>query len=272
MACLSFSFFTVQLAGIMHDGGHRAIFRSRHLNDALGFVAAASIGMILYNWRTHHNRHHAYPNEEGKDPDIEIPLVSLNETQLARKRGLSKLLSRYQALYFYVIVATASFSNRIGGASFFFKPQNRGDILNLVAYLPVVFAVFVGPFLLFPLDKAIFVFLLVHLSSGFYLANCFAPNHKGMTMLEEDAEYSFIEQQVITARNVRGGFLTDLLLVGLNYQIEHHLFPNCPRNKLAQIKPLVEKTCAKHSIPYEETGAVESMRRIVRSVNAVPNR
>jgi fatty acid desaturase len=128
---------------------------------------------------------------------------------------------------------------------------------------------FAAPFIVFPLDKAIFVFLVVHVTTGVYLASCFAPNHKGMPTLPSDARVSFLEQQVATARNVRGGFLTDLLLVGLNHQIEHHLFPNCPRNKLGQLSSYVQRVCAEEGIDYCEVGFVRTNQTLVKHLHGI---
>ena len=61
----------------------------------------------------------------------------------------------------------------------------------------------------------------------------FAPNHKGMPTIAPEEELDFLRRQVLTSRNVRGGLLTDFALGGLNYQIEHHLFPSMPRGSPA---------------------------------------
>ena len=57
----------------------------------------------------------------------------------------------------------------------------------------------------------------------------FAPNHKGMPVLSAGHTLDFLRKQVLTSRNIRGGWFVDILLGGLNYQIEHHLFPSMPR-------------------------------------------
>ena len=269
LACLGFSFFTVQLAGIMHDCGHRAVFASARNNDILGFIAAAIIGMMLSSWRGHHNRHHAFPNQLERDPDFEIPMISLDLAQLMRKGSMGRAMARYQAFYFYAIVATASLSNRLGGITNFVRRPIRGELLNLIAYVPVMVILFAGPFVFFPIEKAIFVLVTVHFTSGLYLANCFAPNHKGMQTLPRDSRMSFLEQQVVTARNVRGGVLSDILMVGLNHQIEHHLFPSTPRNKLARLQPHVLAVCEREGIPYVEASFLSGGRAILSSLHAV---
>ena len=67
---------------------------------------------------------------------------------------------------------------------------------------------------------------------GLYMGCSFAPNHKGMPIIEPDEKLDYLRRQVLTSRNVRGGWFIDQLLGGLNYQIEHHLFPSMPRANL----------------------------------------
>src|SRR6266540_17384 len=95
---------------------------------------------------------------------------------------------------------------------------------------------------------------------------CFAPNHKGMPVVGAGVEMSFIEQQVVTSRNVRGGLLTDVMLVGLNWQTEHHLFPATPRNKLRRIEPLLRQTCQELGLAYTSCGFIETNQAIVRQL------
>ena len=114
------------------------------------------------------------------------------------------------------------------------------------------------------------LFVIVHQAVfGLYLGSVFAPNHKGMPMMGEEARLDFLRQQVLTARNVRAHALTDFLYGGLNYQIEHHLFPRLPRNKLKQAQAITRPYCDTHSIPYHETGWLESYREILQHFHEV---
>ena len=74
----------------------------------------------------------------------------------------------------------------------------------------------------------------------------------------EADELDFLRRQVLTSRNVRGGRLVDVVLGGLNYQIEHHLFPSMPRPNLRRAQPLIRRFCAEHGIAYPETSLVGS--------------
>jgi fatty acid desaturase len=79
----------------------------------------------------------------------------------------------------------------------------------------------------------------------------------------------YLRRQVLTSRNVRGGRLTDLVLGGLNYQIEHHLFPSMPRPSLRRAQALVRAYCEQHGISYAETSLARSYTEVIRHLHAV---
>jgi fatty acid desaturase len=104
---------------------------------------------------------------------------------------------------------------------------------------------------------------------GVYMGCTFAPNHKGMAIIAPGQKLDFLRRQVLTSRNVRGGLLTDFALGGLNYQIEHHLFPNMPRASLRHAQPLVRAHCEALGLPYCETSLIESYRVALAHLNAM---
>jgi fatty acid desaturase len=97
----------------------------------------------------------------------------------------------------------------------------------------------------------------------------FAPNHKGMEILDSESRLDFVRRQVLTSRDVTAGPLTDFWYGGLNYQIEHHLFPSMPRNKLKEAQVIVRAFCEERGIPYRETGAMQSNREILQYLHQV---
>jgi fatty acid desaturase len=90
-----------------------------------------------------------------------------------------------------------------------------------------------------------------------------------MPQFLEGTQVSFLEQQIRTSRNIRPGWFVDFVYFGLNYQIEHHLFPTCPRNKLKRITPYVKEICARTGLEYTEAGIVQSNRIIIGELNSV---
>jgi fatty acid desaturase len=115
--------------------------------------------------------------------------------------------------------------------------------VHAVGYLTVVFV------LLSPVRAVVFILVQQGLF-GLYLGCSFAPNQKGMPILGAADQRDFLRRQVLTSRNVRGGWLTEFALGGLNYQIEHHLFPSMPRPGLRRSQALVEAFCQQNGVPY----------------------
>src|SRR4030095_10394116 len=103
---------------------------------------------------------------------------------------------------------------------------------------------------------------------GLYLGCSFAPTHKGMPTLTEADELDFLRRQVLTSRNVRGSRVVDFVLGGLNYQIEHHLFPNMARPNLRRAQPLVREFCRQHDLAYTEASLVGSYAQALRHLHA----
>jgi fatty acid desaturase len=88
-------------------------------------------------------------------------------------------------------------------------------------------------------------------------------------VLEHDSDLDFLRQQVLTARNVRANWFTDFWYGGLNYQIEHHLFPSMPRNALGRAQLIVRAFCAQHRIAYYETGVLQSYKEVLQFMHHV---
>jgi fatty acid desaturase len=114
------------------------------------------------------------------------------------------------------------------------------------------------------------LFIAVHRGLfGTYMVSIFAPNHKAMPLLERDSKVDFLRRQVLTSRNVIAHPITDFWYGGLNYQIEHHLFPRLPRNKLREAQPIIRGFCLDHSIAYHETSVFQSYKEILQHLHEV---
>lgn len=264
-----FALFAVQICGIFHDSGHRAVFKSAKNNDILGYFCCALLAYTYKKWKVNHNKHHANPNEEEMDPDIERPMFSFNEKQLKSKSGLWLILSRLQVFIYYPISTITGIYSQIVNVAYFIKESSKSAYWEKALYfIGITFWLF-APFAAFGLAKALLVYASVYPLMGLYLFNVFAPNHKGMPQIRKNQKISFFEQQVITSRNIHGGFFTDIILLGLNYQTEHHLFPECPRSKLKLLTPYVKAVCRKMSLEYTETGIIQSNVVILSELNEV---
>jgi fatty acid desaturase len=229
-----------------------------------------AVGLSFGWWQDKHNRHHAHPNHAELDPDVEPagPLVFLPD-QGAGRRGLFGWATRHQAILFFPILLLEGLNLHVASIealrSHTVTARRREG--SLLAVHLVVFVA--APFLVLGFWQAL-AFLAVHQAVfGFYMGCSFAPNHKGMPPLTPAEEQDYLRRQVLTARNVRGGRFVDLLLGGLNYQIEHHLFPSMPRPNLRRAQPLIAGFCAELGVRYAETGLFASYRLVLSHLDAV---
>ncbi|MFY1637006.1 fatty acid desaturase family protein [Solwaraspora sp. WMMB335] len=257
-----------QIGLVAHDLAHRQVFRTKRPSAIAGRLAGnLCIGMSYGWWMDKHTRHHNNPNHDDLDPDVAPDvLIWATESALGR-RGLKGFITRHQAALFFPLLTLLAVDLKVTSVKALRSGtvKQRGIesallILHGVGYLAALLIV------LSPLQAI--VFLLVHQSLfGIYLGMTFAPNHKGMPHPSGDED--FLRKQVLTSRNVYGNWLTDAALGGLNYQIEHHLFPAMPTPNLRKAQPIVQAYCAEIGVPYEQTSLVASYRQALQHLHSV---
>ena len=258
-----------QLGFISHDAGHNQVFRVRRRNRLLGLtVGNVLIGLSFGWWVPKHNAHHAHPNEMGRDPDIGEGLALASSDGAENGRGpFASWLARWQAPLFFPLMVLRSSGMHVLGIQRLVRRRDHASaveasllMLHAALYLTVVLWV------LSPLKALAFV-VVQHAVFSLYLGISFAPNHKGMPIIESATTTGFARRQVVTARNISGGRFTTFALGGLNYQIEHHLFPSMPRPNLRRVQGLVRDFCAATDLGYREESFVESFRQIVHHLS-----
>jgi fatty acid desaturase len=260
-----------QLAFLGHEAGHGQIFRSRRANDRVGLVHANLLTGISFGWWVpKHNAHHTNPNHEDLDPDISITALAFTPDQASSKHGLVRMIARYQGwLFFPLLLLEAAHLHLASAKAIIRGGHSRANLLeglllliHVAAYLAALLVV------LSPLQAVLFLAVQQGLF-GLYLGCSFAPNHKGMPTLTQADELDFLRRQVLTSRNVAGSRPVDFVLGGLNYQIEHHLFPNMPRPNLRRAQPLVRAFCHQHGLPYTEASLLGSYAEAIRHLHTV---
>lgn len=254
---------SAQLGFLMHDASHRQISHSRKWTQFVGYaVGDLVLGVSFGWWVLHHGRHHSNPNHLELDPDITRRVAIFSRAHADRRQGWKRFVVKHQAGLYFPLTTLDTLRMRV--ASIGALRRNEVRHRKLEADLMIVHGIlFFGTlFWVLGVGKAITFILVYHMFLGAYLGMSFAPNHKGMPTREGDAG-SWLERQVVTSRNLRPGPLTDFLYGGLNYQIEHHLFPTMPRNNFKRARPIVRDFCLAHGLPYVETGTRESLRAIL---------
>lgn len=259
-----------QLALAAHDLAHRQVFSRRGPSETGGrIVGNLGIGMSYGWWMNKHTRHHANPNHEELDPDVRPDILVWSQRQARAAKGLPRFMGRHQAGLFFPLLTLEGFNLHVSSVRALREPHMKrrgleGALLftHIGLYLAALFTVLPPGFAL--------VFLFVHQAVfGVYLGSTFAPNHKGMPTLTGEDRPDFLRRQVLTSRNVRGGHLTDVMMGGLNHQIEHHLFPSMPSPHLRKARVVVREYCAELGIPYHETGLVDSWREALSHLREV---
>lgn len=282
-ALLGDSWFQLLLAGALglivsqfgflgHDAAHRQVFASPTWNAwSARILAGAFAGLSFAWWRGKHNKHHRAPNQEGYDPDIAAGALAFTPAIVAERSGAARWFADRQGWLFFPLLTLEGINLHVASVRACLdrstpQPWRRLELalvtVRLGAYVAVL-AVFLPPGLAA-------AFLAVQLAVfGVSLGAAFAPAHKGMPLVPPGMRLDFLRRQVLVSRNVRGNPVVDVLMGGLNYQIEHHLFPSMPRCNLRKARPLVRAHCARGGVPYVEVGLVRSYLIVVDYLNNV---
>jgi fatty acid desaturase len=277
------SWFTTIVAGVMglvftqiaflgHDGGHQQVGRTKRTNDTLGIIAGdLLIGLSYGWWLDKHNRHHSHPNHEGMDPDIGDGVLAFTTRQASNRGGsLARFMTRHQAWLFFPLLTLEGIQLHVASIQgLMSRSQRRYRLIEIALFTLHVVGYLSAVLLVLSPVKAL-VFVSIHQAVfGLYMGCSFAPNHKGMPTFPRGRDIDFLRRQVLTSRNVRGGWFTDFLLGGLNYQVEHHLFPNMPRPSLRKAQGIVRDYCRSLEITYTEASLLGSYAAALKHLHAM---
>jgi fatty acid desaturase len=259
------AFAYTQTGFIGHDIGHRQVTRSRRSQDVLGLLHGNLLMGFSYGWWVgHHNQHHSNPNHLEKDSDITRRRVIFIAEQGPTRRGRAKqFIVRHQHVLFFPLLVTEGIGLRTESVKALVRKLPRLNRIEAALISLHLTAYFGAVFLLVPLGKGIAFILTMNLLFGLYIGSVFAPNHKGMPIQLPDQHWDWMTRQVLTSRNIRSSYLTDFLYGGLNYQIEHHLFPAMPRKSLRRARPMTIAYCEEIGMPYYEVGVFRSYAEVV---------
>lgn len=259
-----------QFAFIGHDAAHMQIFNDARRNEwaSLG-VANLVVGLSYGWWDRKHSAHHDHPNKVGTDPDIDMKVLSFTHDQAENASPLVRAWYQRQGYLFFLLVCLEGINLHYQSFKGLFAPGRKyrwveaafliarvGGLIAVVFWMlsPGIAVAFLG------VQMAVF---------GFYMGCSFAPNHKGMPIVPKDLSIDFFRRQVLMSRNIRGGHFIDILFGGLNYQIEHHLFPAMPRASLRKVAPMIREYCREKQVVYTEVSMRESYAALVAYLNRV---
>ena len=261
---------STQLGFLGHDLGHLQVTRSARTSRSLGVVCGNLLGGMSYSWWVaKHNAHHAHPNDLETDPDVRAGALVFDADQADERRGAAGWVTRHQAGLFVPMLLLEALNLHVSSVRQMLKREVRGRAaesvllaIHLLAYVTLLVTTLTWPQAL--------VFAAVHKGlQGIYLGMSFAPGHKGMPVLDGDQAADPLLRQVLTSRNIRGGLVLETALGGLNYQVEHHLFPSMPRPNLRRAGPVVRAFCVSRGVAYTEASPFESYAAGLRHLHLV---
>ncbi|KAE8764679.1 fatty acid desaturase family protein [Georgenia thermotolerans] len=262
----------VQISFLGHDAAHRQIFVSGRWNHWVSLVVSNLFaGIGLGWWQRKHNKHHATPNKIDGDPDIAPGIVAFTaQAAEARKTRLTRSLTGWQAWFFFPLLLLEGLNLHFQGMR---RLLVRGEVKHRgveLVFLTVRLTGFVAlVFYVLSPGKAL-AFIGVELAVyGLYLGVTFAVNHVGMPIVPADAKIDFLRRQVLMSRNIAGRRWLDTAMGGLNYQIEHHLFPSMARPNLRKVAPLIREYCDQLGVHYTETSLSRACREVAVYINRV---
>jgi len=262
-----------QFGFLGHDAAHRQIFASSTWNSwTARILAGAFAGLSFAWWRAKHNAHHKGPNLEGYDPDIGPGAIAFTPDVVAgRTTGFAGWFVKRQGWLFFPLLMleglnlhAASIRAALDTSSP--RPWRRVELVLVVGRLSAYVAILL---VFLPAGKAVAFFAVQMAVFGFCLGASFAPAHKGMPLVPPQMKLDFLRRPVMVSRNVRGNPVVDWAMGGLNYQIEHHLFPHMPRCNLKKAQPIVRAHCEREGVDYMEVGLFESYGIVVDYLNNV---
>lgn len=261
---------STQIAFFGHDAGHRQVARRAVPSRLLGLLHGNLLNGLSYGWWVDkHNAHHAHPNDLDADPDVQSALLVFDAEQAPIRRGLGTWVACHQAWLFFPLLLLEALHLHVASVRALLLPgvRHRGTEVVLLATHFAAYAALLVTTMSW-LQAAVFVAIHQGLL-GVYLGCSFAPNHKGMPALSAEQSADPLLRQVLTSRNIRGGPVVDVVLGGLNYQIEHHLFPSMPRPNLRRAQPVVRRFCEQHGVTYQQTTALASYTQVLRHLREV---
>jgi len=287
---LMLALFWQQMAFVGHDIGHCSITHNFEFDNNFGIIIGNVLtGISIGWWKRSHNVHHIVCNSIENDPDIQhMPFMAVSEKILNTRfissfhehtidgtNRLSKFLVGYQHYLFYPIMMLARFNLYIQGLlHVLLQPQVR--------WRTTEFVTIVGFFVWFGLlvenipgaslaQKMCYVVLSHALAGVLHVQICLSHFHMDTYNghAYNDASDEWFIMQLKTTLNIDCPTYLDWFHGGLQFQIEHHLWPRLPRHQLRYASNLVKEFCLKHGVRYHAPGWIDAQVELYHSMKNV---
>ena len=255
-----------------HEGSHGSFSSQKWQNRLLtNLVFPLLSGLSAVYWRNKHDAaHHGHPNVLGQDPDVKMwPFVSSQEEHEDCSPGLRWVQKRAQGYLFWPMTLLQAIAMRRSSIRFLVKyARTRGPDRAWridVTLMTVHYAAWLGlGTLAWGFWPAMAVYFGMWAIVGSMLAMIFVPAHVGLPVLSD--QHNDWQHQLETTRNFRTPRWFSWFFVGLDYQVEHHLFPKIPHQQLPRARNIVRAWCRKNRLPHHEDSYPEALASVTRAL------
>ena len=263
--CLGF--FWQQLAFVGHDVGHSSV-SGRETDSFYGTLFGNTLGGISLEWWKHgHYVHHVSPNDVEKDPDIQhLPVMAVDEKMLGFYSSfhekwfhfttLAKLLVARQIYLFYPIMSVARFNLYAQSLIYSLKRGSWLDLLSLFAFYGWYIAL-----VLSGNSRLMYIYVSHAVTGLLHVQICISHFAEQI-----DAKGDWVDRQSLTTIDVDCPSWMDWFHGGLQFQLEHHLFPRLPRENLRKASELLQPFFERHNVRCVRLGFVQCNRRVLRKL------
>ncbi|MCP3680743.1 MAG: acyl-CoA desaturase [Gammaproteobacteria bacterium] len=255
---LSIPFAVAVMMG--HEAGHQAIFRSRFANRSLFLILFSLIGgvSVTYWSHKHNKRHHTAPNVMGMDDDIELWPIAFYREKIAASCGTTQFFQKHcQHWLFWGICFFLSFSMRWDSIVYFFKHRHQlkhNAVLDIILLTIHYLLWLLLPLFFFGIIKTLLCYLVLWAFVGWILAMVFIVGHTGRPVLKHLNNRWLVT--LTTSQNTRLPRWLSWCFVGLDYQIEHHLFPKLSHFRIKKASAYVKAWAKERQLPYHEEASL----------------
>ncbi|KAH8093631.1 hypothetical protein JL720_4778 [Aureococcus anophagefferens] len=255
-------FFWQQLAFLGHDIGHNSITHKRGVDSLLGAAHVALFGVSMAWWKRSHNTHHVVCNSVENDPDIQhLPVLAVSpaifegfaSTYHAKAFAplvldpIAHFIVSYQHLLYYVFMFFGRYNLYVQSFALLldFKERRAASTRELLAYVII--------------SHGVSGILHVQITLSHFCMETFTKDQPVYTADEND----WFRLQLATTMDVDCPEWLDWFHGGLQFQIEHHLFPRVPRHNLREVRKLVKAFCKKEGLHYHEVSFLQGNAEVI---------
>jgi len=287
LSALILGLYFQQVAFIGHDLGHNSVTKYRAANWWTGlFFGNLVTGISIGWWKKSHNVHHICCNSVENDPDIQhLPFLAVSDKifgkwwstfhgreMLLTPESISRWLVSFQHWVYYPLMGLARFNLYAQSLILMIrdeKVENRiPEILSEIIFICVL--TYFVRFL--PTWQEIVLYLLIsHFVAGLlHVQICLS--HFTMEIHKPIAASDWVTLQCGTTLDINCPRWLDWLHGGLQFQIEHHLFPRIPRYRLRDIKRRVKALCQNYQLPYHEPEFLQANVELIQTLRNIANK